>query len=107
VVLASLAEALAVRRPGLHPDLQRGHRPRPGHGHSADELLRHAESAVRSAKAAGSNNLRFHQQHAEGDLRSHMQLDHAMRQALASTASGCTTSRRSIWPAARWSAPRR
>ena len=56
----------------------------PGHGRSADELLRHAESAMRSAKSAGSNNLRFHQQRADGDLRSHMQLDHAMRQALAS-----------------------
>ena len=56
----------------------------PGHGRSADELLRHAESAMRGAKAAGSNGLRFHQQHADGDLRSHMRLDHAMRQALAS-----------------------
>jgi diguanylate cyclase (GGDEF)-like protein/PAS domain S-box-containing protein len=56
----------------------------PGQGRGADELLRHAESAMRGAKAAGSNNLRFHQQHAQGDLRTHMQLDHAMRQALAS-----------------------
>ncbi|MCP5271664.1 MAG: EAL domain-containing protein [Burkholderiaceae bacterium] len=56
----------------------------PGHGRNADELLRHAESAMRGAKSSGSNGLRFHQQHAEGDLRSHMRLDHAMRQALAS-----------------------
>ncbi len=56
----------------------------PGHGRRADELLRHAEGAMRQAKAAGSNGLRFHQQHAEGDLRSQMRLDHAMRQALAS-----------------------
>jgi diguanylate cyclase (GGDEF)-like protein/PAS domain S-box-containing protein len=56
----------------------------PGHGRCADELLRHAESAMRGAKAAGSNGLRFHQQRAEGDLRSQMRLDHAMRQALAS-----------------------
>ena len=56
----------------------------PGHGHSADDLLRHAEGAMRQAKLAGRNSLRFHQQHAGADLRSHMQLDHAMRQALAS-----------------------
>jgi diguanylate cyclase (GGDEF)-like protein/PAS domain S-box-containing protein len=56
----------------------------PGHGRSADELLRHAEGAMREAKQAGSNGLRFHHQHADVDLRSHMQLDHAMRQALAS-----------------------
>lgn len=57
----------------------------PGHGRSADELLCHAESAMRQAKLAGSNSLRFHQKHADGDLRSHMLLDHAMRQALASS----------------------
>jgi diguanylate cyclase (GGDEF)-like protein len=56
----------------------------PAHGRCADELLAHAESAMRRAKRAGSNGLRFHQQHAEADLRSHLQLDHAMRQALAS-----------------------
>ena len=57
----------------------------PSHGRNADELLCHAESAMRQAKMAGSNSLRFHQKHADGDLRSHMQLDHAMRQALASS----------------------
>jgi len=56
----------------------------PGHGRSGDELLNHAEDAVRQAKLAGSNGLRFHQQRAGGDLRSHIQLDHGMRQALAS-----------------------
>lgn len=56
----------------------------PGHGRGADELLRHAEGAMRSAKQGGSNGLRFHQRHADADLREQMQLDHAMRQALAS-----------------------
>jgi diguanylate cyclase (GGDEF)-like protein len=56
----------------------------PGHGQCADDLLRHAEGAMRSAKAGGSNGLRFHQRQAQGDLRSQMRLDHAMRQALAS-----------------------
>ena len=56
----------------------------PGHGRSADELLRQAETAMRQAKAAGSNNWRFHQRQSGSDLRSQMRLDHAMRQALAS-----------------------
>jgi diguanylate cyclase (GGDEF)-like protein len=55
----------------------------PAHGRSADELLAHAEAAVRQAKLAGSNGLRFHQQHTGADLRAQIQLDHAMRQALA------------------------
>lgn len=55
----------------------------PAHGRNADELLTHAEAAVRQAKLAGSNGLRFHQQHAGADLRAQIQLDHAMRQALA------------------------
>lgn len=55
----------------------------PAHGRSADELLAHAEAAVRLAKLAGSNGLRFHQQHGGTDLRAQLQLDHAMRQALA------------------------
>ncbi len=56
----------------------------PAHGSRADELLAHAESAMRRAKQAGSNGLRFHQTRASTDLRSQIQLDHAMRQALAS-----------------------
>jgi diguanylate cyclase (GGDEF)-like protein/PAS domain S-box-containing protein len=83
-VLASLAEPWQFDGLAFTLTCSVGIALAPGHGHSADELLRHAESAVRSAKAAGSNNLRFHQQHAERDLRSQMRLDHAMRQALAS-----------------------
>jgi diguanylate cyclase (GGDEF)-like protein len=56
----------------------------PGHGRDADELLSHAENAMRGAKLAGSNGLRFHQHRPSGDLRAQMRLDHAMRQALAS-----------------------
>jgi diguanylate cyclase (GGDEF)-like protein len=56
----------------------------PAHGRQPDELLGRAEAAVRGAKLAGSNGLRFHQQQAGLDLREHMQLDHSMRQALAS-----------------------
>ena len=56
----------------------------PLHGQTVDELVRHAETAMRAVKAGGRANYRFHQARAEVDLRSHMNLDHAMRQALVS-----------------------
>jgi EAL domain-containing protein (putative c-di-GMP-specific phosphodiesterase class I) len=56
----------------------------PSHGRSADELARHAESAMRAVKHSGRANVRLHQVRAEVDRRSHMMLDHAMRQALVS-----------------------
>ncbi len=56
----------------------------PAHGRSADELARHAEAAMRAVKQAGRANVRLHQARAEVDRRSHMMLDHAMRQALVS-----------------------
>ena len=39
---------------------------------------------MRVVKAAGRNSYRLHEARAEGDRRSHMKLDHAMRQALIS-----------------------
>jgi len=56
----------------------------PAHGSTADELLRHAETAMRAVKTAGRASFRLHQARAEVDRRSHMKLDHAMRQALVS-----------------------
>ncbi len=56
----------------------------PSHGHSADELVRHAEAAMRAVKLAGRANWRLHQARAKVDRRGHMKLDHAMRQALVS-----------------------
>ncbi len=56
----------------------------PSHGRTADELVRHAEAAMRAVKLAGRANYRVHQARAEVDRRSHMTLDHAMRQALVS-----------------------
>jgi diguanylate cyclase (GGDEF)-like protein/PAS domain S-box-containing protein len=56
----------------------------PAHGSTADELLRHAETAMRAVKVAGRASFRLHQARAEVDRRSHMKLDHAMRQALVS-----------------------
>jgi diguanylate cyclase (GGDEF)-like protein len=56
----------------------------PAQGARIDDLLRHAETAMRVVKAGGRANYRLHQMRAEGDRRSHMKLDQAMRQALVS-----------------------
>jgi diguanylate cyclase (GGDEF)-like protein len=56
----------------------------PAQGSRLDDLVRHAEAAMRAVKAAGRANYRLHQTRAEGDRRQHMRLDHAMRQALVS-----------------------
>jgi diguanylate cyclase (GGDEF)-like protein/PAS domain S-box-containing protein len=56
----------------------------PSHGNTPDELVRHAEAAMRAVKDAGRANWRLHQARAEVDRRGHMKLDHAMRQALVS-----------------------
>lgn len=58
----------------------------PADGASLDELLRHADAAMREVKGAGRAAWRFHtrrQEAGEAELRTRMQLDHAMRQALA------------------------
>ena len=56
----------------------------PGNGHSADELVRHAEAAVLAVKEGGRGNYRVQRGRRGGDRRADIQLDHAMRQALAS-----------------------
>ena len=56
----------------------------PGHGHGADELLRHAEAAVRAVKEGGRGHYRVPKGSRGGDRRADIQLEHAMRQALAS-----------------------
>ncbi len=56
----------------------------PSQGTEMDDLLRHAEAAMRGVKSAGRAHYRLHQTRAEGDRRSRMKLDHAMRQALVS-----------------------
>ena len=55
----------------------------PEDGQSMDVLLRRANAAMCRVKEAGRANYRFHQPHQDADQRSHMQIDHAMRQALA------------------------
>jgi diguanylate cyclase (GGDEF)-like protein len=56
----------------------------PANGHSAEELIRHAEAAVLAAKEGGRAHYRVQQGRRGGDRRADIQLDHAMRQALAS-----------------------
>jgi len=58
----------------------------PNDGASVDEMLRHAEATMCEVKQSGRAAWRFHthRNHAgDVDLRTRMQLDHAMRQALA------------------------
>ncbi|MEY3253817.1 MAG: hypothetical protein RL227_2790, partial [Pseudomonadota bacterium] len=54
----------------------------PSHGRDADQLMRRAEQAMRAVKGTGRANWRLHQARTEVDWRSHMKVDHAMRQAL-------------------------
>ena len=56
----------------------------PGNGTTLDELISHAEAAMRTAKDAGRGNYRLHHSRSGVDLRRQMALDHAMRQALVS-----------------------
>ncbi len=56
----------------------------PGHGHSADELVRHAEGAVLAVKQGGRGHYRVQKVQRGGDRRADIHLEHAMRQALAS-----------------------
>jgi len=56
----------------------------PGNGHGADELVRQAEAAVLAVKEAGRGHYRVQKGRRGGDRRADIQLDHAMRQALAS-----------------------
>jgi diguanylate cyclase (GGDEF)-like protein/PAS domain S-box-containing protein len=58
----------------------------PNDGASLIELVRRADAAMRAAKLAGRASFRFHQPEpvdVDANARSRMQLDHAMRQALA------------------------
>ena len=59
----------------------------PADGDSADDLMRRADAAMHRMKEAGRASFRFHQPRGDAGQRvdnSPMQIDHAMRQALAS-----------------------
>ncbi|MEO8152909.1 MAG: EAL domain-containing protein [Rhizobacter sp.] len=56
----------------------------PTDGDSLDVLMRRADAAMHRVKEAGRASVRFHQAHTDVAQRSHMQIDHAMRQALVS-----------------------
>jgi diguanylate cyclase (GGDEF)-like protein len=56
----------------------------PAHGREVDELMRHAEAALREVKRGGRANARVYQRRAAADSGPSLQLDHAMRQALVS-----------------------
>ncbi len=54
----------------------------PADGKTLAELMSSAEAAVRSVKSHGRAHYRVHERRREDSKRHHMQLDHAMRQAL-------------------------
>ena len=84
-VLDAVAAAVQPGRCAVHADLQhRRARCARRNGHSADELLRHAEAAMRAVKDGGRAGYRVHRPAPSGDRRADIELDHAMRQALAS-----------------------
>ena len=56
----------------------------PTDGDTLDALMRRADAAMHRVKDAGRASFRFHQAHSDVVQRSHMQIDHAMRQALVS-----------------------
>jgi diguanylate cyclase (GGDEF)-like protein/PAS domain S-box-containing protein len=57
----------------------------PRDAHQPEELVRHAETAMQHAKQGGRAGYRMHRAQAAGtDLRLRLELDHAMRLALAS-----------------------
>ena len=55
----------------------------PGNGHGAEELIRHAEAAVLAVKEGGRGHYRVQKGRRSADHRADIELDHAMRQALA------------------------
>jgi diguanylate cyclase (GGDEF)-like protein/PAS domain S-box-containing protein len=56
----------------------------PEHGASRDELIRHADEAMHAVKEAGRAAYRFHRRRGgDAEARGRLQLDTAMRQALA------------------------
>ena len=56
----------------------------PGNGQVLEQLISHAEGAMRQAKDGGRAGYRLHAGRGSADLRKLMALDHAMRQALVS-----------------------
>ena len=56
----------------------------PADGHSLDELIKCADTAMYRVKERGRGNFRFYQPQMNVDLLSRMKLDHAMRRALDS-----------------------
>ena len=56
----------------------------PADGDTPDALMRRADAAMHRVKESGRASFRFHQARSDVGQRSHMKLDHAMRQALVS-----------------------
>ena len=55
----------------------------PDDGHTLDELIKHADTAMYRVKERGKGNFRFYQPQMNVDLLARVKMDHAMREALA------------------------
>ena len=82
-LLEQLAEPLALDGMRLTIKASVGIALFPGDGADADNLLKNADSAMHRVKERQGGALRFYQPQMNDDLLARMQLDHAMRQALA------------------------
>ncbi|ACB35210.1 diguanylate cyclase/phosphodiesterase with PAS/PAC sensor(s) [Leptothrix cholodnii SP-6] len=82
-LLEQLAEPLALDGLRLTIKASVGIALFPADGADADNLLKNADSAMHRVKERQGGALRFYQPQMNDDLLARMQLDHAMRQALA------------------------
>jgi len=80
--LATLQERFSVTDIDLSLQSSVGIAVYPGDGHSADELLKNADSAMHHAKRRLGGELRFYQPRMNTELLARMRMDHAMRMAL-------------------------
>ncbi|MEY8877478.1 MAG: EAL domain-containing protein [Leptothrix sp. (in: b-proteobacteria)] len=81
-MLAALAEEMAVNGLRFSLSASVGAALHPGDGRSVDDLVKNADSAMHRAKHRNGGELCFYQPQMNTGLLAHLQLDHAMRQAL-------------------------
>ena len=81
-ILAALAQPFLVDEMNFSLGCSIGVAMYPADGHSLDELIKCADTAMYRVKERGRGNFRFYQPQMNVDLLSRMKLDHAMRRAM-------------------------
>jgi predicted signal transduction protein with EAL and GGDEF domain len=81
-ILAVLAQPFLVDEMNFSLGCSIGVAMYPADGHSLDELIKCADTAMYRVKERGRGNFRFYQPQMNVDLLSRMKLDHAMRRAM-------------------------